>query len=236
MNETLRQALFRAGLSDEAVAARLGVDPKTVRRWLDGRLPYPRLRWQLALLLKTDETVLWPGLAATRGVVTRPPEVVAIYPHRWSIPAGLRRQLLRSATREIAILGYSGLRIAEDASLVALLRSKAAAGLRVRIALGDPDWQEEADQASGIRRALGLYRPLLDLPAAQIRLHRTVQYYSMLMADHEILVSQHIHGIAAADSPVLHLSAAGTGELAGAYLDSFETIWASSSPVPPRSR
>ena len=41
MNESLRRALIHARLREADVAARLNVDPKTVRRWLDGRVPYP---------------------------------------------------------------------------------------------------------------------------------------------------------------------------------------------------
>jgi hypothetical protein len=39
MNENLRRALIRAQLRETDIAARLNVDPKTVRRWLDGRVP-----------------------------------------------------------------------------------------------------------------------------------------------------------------------------------------------------
>ena len=38
MNEPLRRALLRARLREDDVASRLGVDPKTVRRWLNGRV------------------------------------------------------------------------------------------------------------------------------------------------------------------------------------------------------
>src|SRR6266851_5184250 len=51
LNETLRCALLRARLSEDDVAARLEVDPKTVRRWLEGRVPYMRHRWALAGVL-----------------------------------------------------------------------------------------------------------------------------------------------------------------------------------------
>ena len=64
MNENLRRALLRARLTDEDVAAQLEVDPKTVRRWLEGRIPYLRHRWALASLLCLDETDLWPEIRA----------------------------------------------------------------------------------------------------------------------------------------------------------------------------
>ena len=51
MNEPLRRALLRARLREDDVAARLGVDPKTVRRWLNGRVPYPHNRAAIAELV-----------------------------------------------------------------------------------------------------------------------------------------------------------------------------------------
>ena len=32
----------------EAVSSKTGVDPKTVQRWLDGRVPYARHRWAIS--------------------------------------------------------------------------------------------------------------------------------------------------------------------------------------------
>ncbi|WP_289008021.1 helix-turn-helix transcriptional regulator [uncultured Thermomonospora sp.] len=39
MNDALRQALTDAGLTEADIAATLGVDPKTVQRWIAGRTP-----------------------------------------------------------------------------------------------------------------------------------------------------------------------------------------------------
>ena len=83
LNETLCRALIHARLTEEDVAARLRVDPKTVRRWLEGRVPYLRYRWAIATMLSVGETDLWPQLRTTR---TRPDEVIAIYPHRDTVP------------------------------------------------------------------------------------------------------------------------------------------------------
>jgi transcriptional regulator with XRE-family HTH domain len=111
LNEILRRALLRARLSEEDVAARLGVDPKTVRRWLEGRVPYIRHRWMLAGVLSLDEADLWPQLRATR---SRPDEVRAIYPHRDAVPREVWLRLFSSAEREIGILDCSALFLAED--------------------------------------------------------------------------------------------------------------------------
>jgi transcriptional regulator with XRE-family HTH domain len=112
MNELLRQALLRARLREVDVAARLEVDPKTVRRWLNGRVPYPHNRVAIAELVGADEADLWPE---TGGPLAWPDELGAIYPHRWAVPREAWVRLFGSAEREIAILAYSALFLAEDA-------------------------------------------------------------------------------------------------------------------------
>jgi transcriptional regulator with XRE-family HTH domain len=86
LNESLRRAMLRARFREDDVAARLGVDPKTVRRWLSGRVPYPSSRVALAELVGVDEADLWPEVGAPFEGRSRPKEVEAIYPHRWAIP------------------------------------------------------------------------------------------------------------------------------------------------------
>jgi transcriptional regulator with XRE-family HTH domain len=87
LNETLRQALLRARLSEDDIAARLQVGPKTVRRWLEGRVPYPRYRWVLTGLLDADETDLWPEVRPAIAARSRPAEIKAIYPNAMPCPA-----------------------------------------------------------------------------------------------------------------------------------------------------
>jgi transcriptional regulator with XRE-family HTH domain len=239
LNETLRHALFRARLSEEDIAARLGVDPKTVRRWIDGRIPYPRHRWALADMLRADERDLWPELAPAPAVTSRPSEVVAVYPHRWSVPREVWHRLFRSARREIGILAYSGLFLAEDTGMTGVLSAKARAGVAIRIALGDPDSPRVAERgaqegiddamAAKIRNALALYRPLREAAHAEIRLHRTVLYNSIYRADDEILVNQHAYGIPAANAPVFHLRRTPASEMFDSYLASFERVWSLSA-------
>jgi transcriptional regulator with XRE-family HTH domain len=59
-NERLRRAIRASGLSNAQVAERVGVDQKTVERWLTpGRVPHPRNRRQLAAVLGVPEPELW---------------------------------------------------------------------------------------------------------------------------------------------------------------------------------
>jgi transcriptional regulator with XRE-family HTH domain len=241
LNEILRRALFRARLAEEDVAARLGVDPKTVRRWLEGRVPYHRHRQALSHLVSTDEAELWPEVHAARLTRSRPEEIRAIYPHRWSIPHEVWHQFFESAKHEVALLAYSGLFIAEDIDLIQIFTRKARDGLSLRIALGDPDSPRIAERgaqegigdamAGKIRNALMLYRPLREIGNVSIRLHRTALYNSLFQADNCMLVNQHVYGIPAANAPVFHLRKGRNSEMFNSYIESFERVWSHSTPL-----
>ncbi len=230
MNRALRRALADADLTDVDVAAHLVVDPKTVRAWISGRVPYPRNRRRIAKLVGRDEADLWPEVDA--GPASG---VGLVYPHRWAVPRDEWTALFTSARREIGILVYSGLFLAEDAGIRGILAEKARAGVRVRILLGDPDSQnvlqrgtdEGIDQVIGakIRNALTLYRPLTRLEHVEMRLHSTVLYASIFMADDELLANVHAYGLSAAQAPVFRIRSAPGDDLARMYLDSFERVW-----------
>jgi hypothetical protein len=228
----LLRALADARLREVDVATTLGVDPKTVQRWLGGRLPQPRHRWALADLLGRHEFDLWPQLA---GVLAIAPEIRATYTHRGAVPREVWHQLFAAAEQEIGILVYSGLFIAEDVDLIQLLHERAQGGVVVRIILGDPETEHVAQRgaeegigdamAAKIRNAIVLFRPLLTVSGVVIRLHPTVLYNSIYRADDEILVNQHVYGIAAARAPVIHLRRHAPGDLVSTYIASFERVW-----------
>ena len=56
-NERLRGAILQARLSIDQVAEHTGVDPKTVTRWLGGRVPHPRHRFAVAALLGRTRSI-----------------------------------------------------------------------------------------------------------------------------------------------------------------------------------
>ena len=240
MNEPLRRALLRARLREDDVAARLGVDPKTVRRWLNGRMPYPHNRAAIAELVGADQAELWPDAGGLLVARSRPEELGTLYPHRWAVPREVWVRLFGSAEREIDILAYSALFLAEDAGILRILMDKGRAGITVRIALGNPDGPYAAQRgeesigeamAAKIRNALVLYRPLGTVQNIEIRIHRAVLYNAIYRADDQLLVNQHTYGIPAAQAPVFRLSDSGGGEMAALYLDSFERVWDRSVPL-----
>jgi transcriptional regulator with XRE-family HTH domain len=240
VNEPLRRFLLQARLREVDVAARLGVDPKTVRRWLSGRVPYPHNRAAIADLLGVDEADLWPGASGTLTARMRPDELGAVYPHRWAVPREVWIRFFGSAEREIGILADSALFLAEDREVLRLLAEKWRAGVNIRIALGDPEsshvgqrGEEDVGDAmpAQVRKALGLYRSVAESGNVEIRLHQAVLYNSIYCADEQLLVNQHAYGIPAAHAPVYCLRDSRGGEMAALYRDSFEQVWAGAIPL-----
>lgn len=237
MNEPLCHALIRAGLCDQDVAARLEVDPKTVRRWMEGRVPHRRYRWALAAMLHVNDTDLWPQFSAGR----RPDEVVAVYPHRDEIPVHAWLRFFGSARREITILACSGMFLAEMHGMLDVLRRRAEAGVKIRICLRDPPYPcqhpagaaDDASQAALIRDALALYGPLRDFGDVHIRLHRAEMYNRVCLADDQLLVVQIAYGIATGRQAVLHLRRAEGSDLVGIYLDALNRIFAAATAALP---
>jgi transcriptional regulator with XRE-family HTH domain len=242
-NERLRATLLERGLTPSALGEELGVDHKTVERWISGRVPYRRHRYAVASRLGVDEAYLWPG-ALSREQITAASdsEVLAIYAHRSDVPREAWAQLFKSAERDIGVLVYSGLALAEDTGVQNILAERARAGVRVRILLGDPDSPQVAERgrdegvddamAARIRNVLVLYRSLRATQGVEFRFHRTVLYNSIYLGDDHLLVNTHIYGMPASRAPVWHLRKIAGGEIASTYLESFERVWEPAVPVP----
>ncbi|MEO3876101.1 XRE family transcriptional regulator [Nonomuraea sp. B12E4] len=239
MNNNLRCALAAAQLTTTDVAAALAVDPKTVSRWLNGRIPYPRHRWAVADLLSIDEADLWPEIAPRHQALAD--GIQAVYPHRWAVPQTAWRNLLNGARQEIGILAYSALFLAEDSAALRILTERAEAGVQVRILLGDPEGPEVAARgadegigaevmAARVMNALTLYQALLDVQGVEIRLHHTVLYNSIYRADEQLLVNTHAYATPAANAPVMHLTHTDNQGPASTYLASFNRIWTTARP------
>jgi transcriptional regulator with XRE-family HTH domain len=243
-NERLRATLLERGLTIAALAESIGVDEKTIERWITkDRTPYRRHRYAAATRLGVDETYLWPdALPQEQVMAASGSEVIAIYPHRWSVPRDAWGRLFADAEDEIGVLVYSGLFLSEDSGVQRTLRDKAKGGVRVRILLGDPDspqvLERGADEgideamAMKVRNALVMYRPLRAIEGVEFRYHATTLYNSIYRADDDVLVNAHVYGIAASQAPVWHLRRIPGGELFNTYSESFERVWEGARPVP----
>ena len=184
-SERLRAALLERGVTPTDLGGELGVDHKTVERWVAGRTPYRKHRYAVAARLGVDEAYLWPDALSTDQVaVASQSEVLAIYPHRSVVPRDAWERLFTAAERDIGVLVYSGLFLAEDAVLQKTL------------------------------------------------VHRTVLYNSIYRSDDQLLVNTHVYGIPAAQAPVWHLRKLAGGEITSIFMESFERVWESATPVP----
>jgi hypothetical protein len=242
-NERLRAALLESGLTPYTLGDELGVDHKTVERWIQGRTPYRRHRYVVATRLGKDEVYLWPD-ALTRDQVTAASEseVLTIYPHRSDVPRDAWARLFEAADQEIGVLVYAGLFLAEDAVAQKILIDKARSGVKVRFLLGDPDSSAVAERgrdegvddamAAKIRNALVMYRELRSTEGAEFRYHQTILYNSIYRADDQLLVNTHVFGVTAARAPVWHLRKVAGGEIMSTYLESFERTWDTAVPLP----
>jgi hypothetical protein len=238
-NERLRAALVRGQWTLPKFAEVIGVDPKTVERWITkDRTPHRKTAYAAAARLGEDAAYLWPDLG-------RPPvtdnsfgEVVTVYPERHAVPNSLWLSLLHAATRQIDLLVYAGLHLPEaNPEWPSEIERKCTEGVQVRLAFGDPDCDQVrargAEEGVGdglaarIHYALAWYRPVLDAGHLSVRFHSTVLYNSIFRCDDQMLVNAHILGVPAFRAPVLHLRRITGSVLFDTYVECFEKVWAS---------
>jgi hypothetical protein len=66
-NTVLRDAVIESGLELSQIARTIGIDPKSVQRWITrGVVPHPRHRWKTCEILGRDESELWPEAISVR--------------------------------------------------------------------------------------------------------------------------------------------------------------------------
>ncbi len=235
-NQRLKDALNRARVTPAALALYTENDVKTVHRWLGGRIPHPRTRFMIAKRLREDEDYLWPDAKRVPTGSSDGSGVVQFYPNRASVPSQLWDRLLERAEREVGILVYVGMFLTEKPGLLDNLRSKAEGGTRVRILIGDPDSeavkQRSDDEGIGrntisakILHAAAFFRPLLNVPNVELRMHGTVLYNSIYVFDDDMIINPHVFGKTAPMAPALHVRRTAGSGLFDTYAGSFDAIW-----------
>jgi len=243
-NEPLRKAMADARITIETLGRAVSVHPKTVQRWLAGRVPHPRHRWAVADLVGIREEVLWPNAkTSSTSSMTGTSEILAAYAHRAEVPSHVWHDLFDQAKTQIDLPGYAMLFLPEaNPRLVDQLKDKAAAGCAIRIALADPKSQAVADrdQEEGlggaiparIRTTLHHFADLKDQEGISLHFHATRMYNSLFRFDEEMLVTPHLHAQPGYASPVLYLRRIGSHGIFDNFAQHFERVWITSTPRP----
>lgn len=244
-NERLRDAIHGSGLTPASLGEQIGVDPKTVERWvLQGRVPYPRHRVRVADLVDERESYLWPeSISAERADLASRGELVDLYPHRSMVHPDEFKRLFGDAEAFIDILVFAGLFLPEhNPHLIDLLRDKAAEGVRVRILVGDPNSQAVMvrgyDEGIGdavaikVRNSITLLKKqLAKAKGVTVRAHGTTLYTSIYRGDDDMLANPHVYGLPAAQAPAMHLRRLAAGGLFDTYATMYDRVWEDAKPA-----
>jgi transcriptional regulator with XRE-family HTH domain len=154
--ELLKTAMNDAGVDVDELADRIQVDVRTVRRWVNGGIPYARHQTRIARALNTTARELWPeahpdladadgsdGDAGGVGVdafgAFGSGDVVAVYYGRDDPRLPDAHDLLTNAQTRIDLLDITLADVITGPDVVARLAGKGAAGCEVRILISDPD-------------------------------------------------------------------------------------------------
>lgn len=242
-NERLRIAMDRADVGVERLAHDKEVDPKTVQRWLTGRVPHPRHRWALVERLDEAEDFLWPDLPRTSKADLRAAaELVTAYGYRSEMDPRRWWDLFQGAEERIDLLGFTLYFLPQQhPGLVDLLQSKVASGCRLRVAIADPEsphvrWRDsEEHQAitilARIQSSLDSLRPLIGCEGAEFRVQEAPLYNSIFRFDEQMLVTPHLYAIPGHAAPLLHLRRLMSDGMFARFEAHFEGVWADARPM-----
>jgi phosphatidylserine/phosphatidylglycerophosphate/cardiolipin synthase-like enzyme len=241
-NDRLREAISALGIRINDLGPAVGVNAKTAQRWVyEGRIPRRNTADRVSHHLGVPVDWLWPQIDGDENRI--PTDLVRLYPHRLDAPRQLWLELIRGARSQIDILGIAGLFLIEDNSgVIGLLKRKAEAGVRVRIALTDPDstalrrrsGEEMLYDAlvSRAEMARDAFDPLFTTTGVEYRPHTATVYASIFRFDEQMLVNHHLFGIYGYLAPLMHLQRADEGGLFDMCRASFDRVWhLSGSPI-----
>ncbi|SFC96568.1 hypothetical protein SAMN04487968_1177 [Nocardioides terrae] len=240
-NERLQAGLARAGLTNEVVADRTGVDPKTVQRWLKGRVPHPRSRFVIAELLEEDEEFLWPGVRRLDPSTSVAAELVAAYAYRSELDLKRWWEFFVRAERQIDLLGFTLYFLPQQhPGLVDLLGQKIDDGCRIRAALADPSsphvqWRDDEEHLAitvkvRIKSALDAFAPLIER-GAEFRFQDAPLYNSIFRFDDEMLLTPHLYATPGHSAPLLHMRRLMSNGLFSRFASHFEAVWSDAKPM-----
>lgn len=249
-NDRLTQRLHGKGLSHGRFATAVGVDVKTVRRWLANanyKVRDDNAR-RAAEVLDCTPYDLWPNQFqpfTARALATNPggPFTAMLYASRTQLPIIAWQQHFAGATTGIDILVLAATFLFDtlDGFLDTLLDA-AARGVQVRFLIGDPDTattilrgEEEGIGEAVIARcrtSVELLTPHAGTPRLHIRTHDTTLYTSTFRVDDTMIVNFHIYASPGRNNPVLVLYRHHDPRLWATLEQAFARVWDNATPLP----
>ena len=189
-NERLRATISAKGQTLQTLADHVGIDPKSVERWISkDRTPHRNHRWKAATFLGVDEVYLWPTVAK-QAEDTSTSELITYYPHRGAVRV-LVDVVNRADHGQVEDSAYFSACSCSTATRTCPTSwpTRPRPGAHVRILLGDPDsamihqrGEEEGigdDLAARARITRRYLQPAAVTPGVEIRLHDTILYNSI---------------------------------------------------------
>jgi len=238
LNSALQSAMADARLTPSKLARAVGVDTRTVDRWLANplRAPHAATRAEVARALGVSETVLWSKAVRSAVKVGADREIVTAYPYRNACPTSVWTKLIDSAEKQITFAGYTNYFLWQEQSrLPDRLKAKAAAGCSIRFLIGDPDSdvtrrREEVEGvpltvSTRIRITLDALERMGVVEGLETRFSDEHIALSVFSFDDEMLVTPHLSSLLGHESPMLHLRRLGDDGLFDRFAGHVEALW-----------
>lgn len=249
MNTALRRAMAEKNVRPRQLAARVGVTPKTVERWISNteNRPYAHHRAEVSAYLGVSEEMLWPKAVRTALKTGPDREIVAVYPYRSACPKAVWAELVEAAGDDILFAGYTNYFVFLDQPAFHLtLRNKLEQGARVRFLLGDPDSEttraREALEdvalsvSTRIRITLENLAKVGDHERLEVRFTAPEDAtnhvsLSVFRFDHDALVTPHLARLVGHDSPMMHLRRKDDHGMFDRFAEHAEELWSEGRPA-----
>lgn len=217
--EHFKAAIDSTGMTPEQLAQVIEVDPKTVHRWLGGRVPYPRHRAAIARALDTPEYLLWPDDVPAPAPLPEPDqpsarevpeEVIASWGGREDSRSMDMSHSFSEARRQVDILAPAPKQLLAPNTPFVLHRI-ANRGCRVRLV------------ASSDILEIENLSPLTHHPQVQLRIHDEVIGHAVFRVDDAIYLGVWLAGTEG--QPFIQATRQRDHGLFDAVTSHFERLW-----------
>jgi transcriptional regulator with XRE-family HTH domain len=247
-NDRLRAALQTAGIDPEQLADAVGVDYKTVQRWISGRQPRGRHRAAVATALGVTERELWPEAAIEPKDGGGRMELIGAFARSDDVLAPDWKTAITEAGERVDLLDYTLIHILGAPGMRELLAAKAKAGCQIRLLISyatrarlatdtplDLPYEDDPPAAAmEIARSRAIINTLLEHENVHARKFAAMRFNTIVRVDQRMLVTLHLWGTAGEQAPLIHLRQLDHPGLFEQFAQHYQHIWEHAShPIQP---